>query len=325
MTMPQQPAPVPPPAPEQHRTSGAGRYEFTAAGPIDLSVQNLDGAITLRAEHGTAVRVELTPHGKAAQELAERTTISFEHDRLVVDVPGDEFRQSGGDLGDIFRAFGSGSGSGGAPLSDRLAEGVRSLVRGAGSFGGELDITVVVPTGSRAVLAHGTGEITVAGELHTLDARLGTGSLSVDRGAEERSRLTTGTGDIHIGPAPGDVVARTGTGDVHLGRATGVASVTTGTGEVDIQELTGEASVTTGVGDIAVRRAASGRFTARSGLGDVAIHVAPGTAVRLELATGFGDRDVQLDPADGAGAAERTLEIEARTGKGDLRVLRADA
>lgn len=321
MTMPQQPAPVPPPAPEQPRTSGAGRYAFTAAGPIDLSVQNLNGAITLRAEHGTAVRVELTPHGKAAQELAERTTISFEQDRLDVDVPGDEFRQSGGDLGDIFRAF----GSGGAPLSDRLAEGVRSLVRGAESFGGELDITVVVPTGSRAVLAHGTGEITVAGELHTLDARLGTGSLSVDRGAEERSRLTTGTGDIHVGPAPGDVVARTGTGDVHLGRATGFASVTTGTGEVDIQELTGEASVTTGVGDIAVRRAASGRFTARSGLGDVAIHVAPGTAVRLELATGFGDRDVQLDPADGAGAAERTLEIEARTGKGDLRVLRADA
>lgn len=323
MTMPQPPTPVPPPAPESPRTSGPGTYEFTAAGPIDLGVQNLNGAITLRAERGTAVRVELTAHGRAGRELAERTTVAFEHDRLDVDVPADEFRQVGGDLGDVFRSFSRGGD--GAPLSDRLAEGVRSLVRGAEGFGGELDITVVVPTGSRAALAHGTGEITVDGELRTLDARLGTGSLSVAKGAEERSRLSTGTGDIHLGPAPGDVVARTGTGDVRLGRAAGFASVTTGTGEVDIQELTGEASVTTGVGDIAVQRAVSGRFTARSGLGDVAIHVAPGTAVRLELATGFGDRDVQLDPADGAGAAERTLEIEARTGKGDLRVLRADA
>ncbi|APX33768.1 hypothetical protein BH708_14805 [Brachybacterium sp. P6-10-X1] len=58
--------------------------------------------------------------------------------------------------------------------------------------------------------------------------------------------------------------------------------------------------------------------------GDVTIRVAQGTTAHLELATGFGDRDVQLTPVDSAGAAERTLEIEAKTGKGDLRVLRAD-
>jgi hypothetical protein len=52
--------------------------------------------------------------------------------------------------------------------------------------------------------------------------------------------------------------------------------------------------------------------------------VLPGTAARVDLATGLGDRDVRLTPADGAGEAERTLVIEGRTAKGDLRVLRAE-
>ncbi|GAA1488675.1 DUF4097 family beta strand repeat-containing protein [Brachybacterium sacelli] len=322
MTMPQQSAPVPPPAPGPPENSATRSHEFTATGPIDVSVQNVRGAVVLRAEHGTDVRVELFAHGEAARELAERMTISFEHDRLVVDAPSDEFGRVGGDLGDFFRSFGNRDGT---PLSDRLADGVRSLVRGAEGLTGALDVTVVVPGGSRAVLVDGAGEISVHGALAVLEARTGAGELTIDQGAQERSRLTTGTGDIQVGSAHGDFVARTGTGGIQVGRAAGFLAATTGTGNVDLREIAGEVSVTTGVGDITVQRATSGHFAARSGLGDVTIHVTPGTATRLELATGFGDRDVQLTPTEGAGEAERTLEIEARTGKGDLRVLRAEA
>ncbi|MEE1619516.1 DUF4097 family beta strand repeat-containing protein [Brachybacterium sp. J153] len=259
-------------------------HEFPVDGPIDVTVQNLRGTLVLRAEHGTVARVELTPHGEAARALAERMRIRCEDGRLRVDAPADEARSLGGGLSGLFRP----AGEDGAPLSDRIAESVRSMVRSAEGLTGQLDVTVVVPAGSRAVLDDGAGEIAVHGVLGRLEARTGAGDIRVERGAEERTRLSSGTGDLQVG------------------------------------ELAGEASLSTGAGDVRVRRAVQGRLNARSGLGDVEISVAPGTAARLDLATGFGERDVRLTPVEGAGDAERTLEVEARTGKGDVRVMRAE-
>ncbi|MGP9538190.1 DUF4097 family beta strand repeat-containing protein [Brachybacterium sp. AOP43-C2-M15] len=308
------------PSDRSSQDAGPTVHEFTAAGPIDANIQNLRGSVTLRAEQGTAVRVELRPHGAAGRELVERMRIRFDGDRLTVDAPAEEAQRFGGSLSDLF----SGSSRGGS-WSDRLAEGVRSALRGAEGLVGEIDLVVVVPAGSRVVLHDGAGDVTVRGALARLEARTGTGSLSLERGAEEVSRLTTGTGDIAVGPAPGAITATTGTGDILLGPAATTVAATTGTGRIDLARTGDAVSATTGAGDILIRRADSGTVRARSGLGDVTIRVAPGTAAHLDLATGFGDRDVRLTPADGAGGAERTLEIEARSGKGDLHVLRAES
>lgn len=278
-------------------------HEFTATGPIDLNVQNLRGVITLRSEPGTAVRVQLSPHGAAARQLVDRLIVRFDHDRLTVDVPADEFGRVGADLGGLLRSFGSGGD--GVPLADRLAGGVRSLMRSAEGLGGGLDITVLVPAASRAVLSTGAGDVRISGPFGSLEARTATGDIALERAAETWSRLSTGAGDITVGPGGGDISAKTGTGDLLL------------------EEVHGEVSLTTGLGDVTVRRARAGAITARTGLGDVLVQVEPGTATRVDLATGLGDRDVQLTPTDGAGQAGNTLEIEARSGKGDLRVLRA--
>lgn len=279
-------------------------HEFTAAGPIDATVQNLRGAIVLRAEHGTAVRVELRPRGEAGRELAQEMQVRFEGDRLFVDAPSEGAQVFGGSVGDLLR--GLGSESGGASWSDRLSAGLRSARRNLEGLAGALDITVLVPSGSRAVLHDGAGDVRVHGTLATIEARTGAGGIDLHRGGWESTRLTVGTGDIAVGPSSGTLSATTGTGDVRL------------------EESAEHTTVTTGVGDVLVRSAVSGHLGIRAGLGDVTIHVAPGTATHLDLATGLGDRDVQLTPTDGAGTAERTLEIEAKTGKGDLRVLRAE-
>ena len=304
MAFPQQPTPQQP-TPQQPgpRPAAPLSHEFSASGPIDLNVQTLRGAITLRAEHGTAVRVQLTPHGDAAQELVERLTVRFEHDRLTVDMPSEGFGAVGGDIGGFFRSFGEQGATG---FSDRIAQGMRSLARGAEGLGSRLDIAVMVPTGSRAVISDGAGDVNIHGLLARLEARTGTGDLTLDRGAEEANRLSTGAGTITVGPVAGDLVAKTGTGDL------------------SVAEAQGEVSLTAGVGDVTVRRAISGRLTVRTGLGDVLIQVEPGTATHLDLATGLGSRDVSLTPADGAGEAERTLESEAKSGTGDLRVRRAE-
>lgn len=309
---------------EQPAPSAPTVHEFTAAGPIDVNIQHLRGDVALRAEHGTAVRVELSPHGAAGRELVERMRIRFEGERLTVDAPLEEAQRFGGGLGDLFgRRDREGSG-GWSEWSDRLADGVRAALRGAEGLAGEIDLVVVVPAGSRVVLHDGAGEVDVRGALARIEARTGAGDLRLERGAEEGSRLTTGTGDITVGPAPGTLGATTGTGDILVGPAAGAVTATTGTGRIDLARTDAEVSATTGVGDIEIRRAVSGRVKARSGLGDVTLRVEPGTAVHLDLATGLGDRDVRLTPADGADGARRTLEVEARSGKGDLRVLRAE-
>lgn len=314
--MPAQPDPTTPPATD-HAGPGTGYaehtaqhapaptiHEFTADGPIDLNIQNLRGDITVRAEHTTAVAVTLTPRGRAAQELVERMSVRFGGGRLTVDAPAAEAGHISGGFEDFIRGFADGRA--GSSWSDRLADSVRNLVRGAEGLASELSLEVVVPAGSRAVVSAGIGDVRVSGTLARLEVKSGTGDVRIERSAEDSTRLTTGTGDI--------------TAD---GAATGDLRVHTGTGDVTLQRTDGEVEVSTGVGDIAVAAARSRRLSARTGLGDIEVRVAAGTATRLDLATGFGDRDVQLTPTEGAGGAERTLEIEAKAGKGDLRIMRS--
>lgn len=262
---------------------------FSSSTPIDVSVQNLRGDISLRAEPGDQIRVELAPHGQAGQELVARMEVRFEGGRLTVNAPAEEAQHVGGRLGDLLRGVGGGDGADGVRGSwaDRLASSMRSTWRSVEGLAGTLDVTVVVPEGSRAVLHDGAGDLRVSGELARVEAR-------------------TGAGDVRVSSAPADL------------------SVTTGSGDITIEELRGDARLTSGVGDVTVSRALEGALRIRSGTGDVTVRVAEGTATKVDLATGRGDRDVRLSPTSGAGAAERVLEIHARSGVGDVRVLRAE-
>ncbi|WP_151904783.1 DUF4097 family beta strand repeat-containing protein [Brachybacterium ginsengisoli] len=294
----------PQPSPHSEREDGSVVHEFSATGPIDAAIQGLRGDIVVRAEHGTAVRVELTPHGQDGRELVREMRVRFESGRLSIDTASDAAHAIGDSVSSMLR--GLGRDDDGTSWADRLATGLRSATRGVRGLAGSLDITVLVPHGSGVMVHGGAGDVRVHGVLDRVEVRAGAGDITLHRGAEQETRLTTGAGDIAVGPT------------------TGLLSVTTGPGDVVLEEISGRTSVTTGVGDVEVRRAVSGHLAVRTGLGDVTIRVAPGTAARVDLATGLGDRDVQLTPTDGAGDAERTLEIEARSGKGDLRVMRAD-
>lgn len=310
-------------------------HEFTADGPVDADLRTLRGDVVLRAEPGTALRVELRPLDRAGRELAERMQVRFDRQRLVVDHPEGEAQ----DLGDLLEQVTSGEGS----WSERLSRGLRAATRGATGWAGQLDLVVVLPARSRVDLRAGSGDVVVSGALARLGIASGAGDIAVERGADESVRVESGAGDISVGPTAGDLRAKSGTGGVVLGPVDGAAqaatgagdivlgpvggsiAATTGAGDVDLAELSGEATITTGTGDITVRLARSGLLRARSGVGDVTVHVAPGTATRVDLATGLGERDVRLAPVDGAGEAERTLVVEGRTAKGDLRVLRAES
>lgn len=288
---PADPGPEAPPAPLVHA--------FTADGPIDLTVQHLRGNLRVRAEHGPEVRVELRPHGQAGRELASRMRVDFTGEHLRVSAPADEAGAVGSSFGELFRgpeltaAAGTAGASGAeragaaAGFTDRLGAALRTLVRSAGEIGSALDVEIVVPAQSRAVISVGVGDIRLSGPFARADLK-------------------------------------GGTGDVELAEAGGSARLITGTGDVSVGTLRGQATATTGTGSVRVRRAERGTLRTRTGVGEIEVRVLEGTATRLDLATGLGRRTVELTPAAQDPEAERTLEIEARAGTGDIRILRAE-
>lgn len=287
-------APSSPSSPAQDPAPAAPLvHSFSADGPIDMNVQHLRGNVSVRAEHGHAVRVELRPRGEAGRELAARMRIDFSGGHLRVDAPADEAGNLSATFGDLFRSSG-GSGAAeepaapGGSFTDRLGAALRTLARTAGGIGSGLDIDIVVPVDSRAVVSVGVGDIRLHGSFGRADLK-------------------------------------SATGDVELSDADGTAQLVTGTGSVTIGALRGQATATTGTGSVRIGQAERGTLRTRTGVGDIQIRVLEGTATRLDLATGLGDRSVDLTPTDGVPDAGRTLEIEARAGTGSIRIERARA
>ncbi|EWS81746.1 hypothetical protein BF93_15490 [Brachybacterium phenoliresistens] len=289
-------APTPPPPPaasapphpaEEPAPAPPLVHSFSADGPIDMNVQHVRGNVSVRAEHGHAVRVELRPRGEAGRELAARMRIDFSGGHLRVDAPADEAGNLSATVGDLFRGSGGDAepGGSGGSFADRLGAALRTLTRTAGEIGSGLDLDIVVPVDSRAVVSVGVGDIRLHGSFGRADLK----------GA---------------------------TGDVELSDVDGTAQLVTGTGSVTIGALRGQATATTGTGSVRISRAERGTLRTRTGVGDIQIRVLEGTATRLDLATGLGDRSVDLTPTDGVPDAGRTLEIEARAGTGSIRVER---
>ncbi|MFC0675877.1 hypothetical protein [Brachybacterium hainanense] len=260
---------------------------FTADGPIDVNIQHVRGNVTIRAEHGHGIRVELHPRGEAGRELASRMQIDFSGGHLRIDAPADEASHVSASFGDLFRGSGD-EPPAGASFADKLGATLRTLVRSAGGIGSSLDIEVIVPTDSRAVASLAVGDIRASGRFGRVDLKGATGNVEVEE-------------------------------------VDGESSVATGTGNVAIGVLRGQASATTGTGGVLVRRAERGTLRSRTGVGDIEVRVLEGTATRLDLASGLGRRSVDLTPT-GSVAPEtgRTLEIEARTGTGNIRIQRAE-
>jgi DUF4097 and DUF4098 domain-containing protein YvlB len=71
---------------------------------------------------------------------------------------------------------------------------------------------------------------------------------------------------------------------------------------------------------VSIAQAATGRLNLKTISGDVAVSVAPGTRVWLDLSSTSGDAVSELDGSDGEGAS---LEIHAASVSGDILVRRA--
>lgn len=297
-------------------TTGSGdsrtrTHTFDASEPISLSVRGARGDLTVRttSEPQASVRLEAV-----RADVLERATVRMEGGELVIDIAGGQVSGVGDDL--------SGLASGGGSWSDRLSKGLRSLGGGFKGVTERIDISVSLPEHSSVKATLGAGDILIDGRLAVVSVGTGGGDLRCPAEVLQL-RLSSGAGDITCREISETGRISTAAGDLRVETVSGRADLKSGAGDVTVGLLDGEAELKSGAGEVRVESARAGRLRARAGTGGVTVQVPEGTATRIEASTGMGQKTIDLQPTDGAGAAERTLELDLKSGIGDLRVTRA--
>jgi DUF4097 and DUF4098 domain-containing protein YvlB len=135
--------------------------------------------------------------------------------------------------------------------------------------------------------------------------------------------VTTGSGDVELGPVSGRTRVRTGSGQVSVAATGGPGEIRASSGTVSVGEVAGDLGVRTGSGDVVIADARSGHLDLTSGSGGLRIAVHPGVGAELDLTSGSGRASSDLEVTAVAPERPATLQVHGRTGSGDVLVTRA--
>lgn len=264
-------------------------HTFPLVGPITLSVRLGHGSLTVAARDGlTEATVTL---GARDRDLLDKVTVEMRGSTLTVHAP----RQGG--------------------LAD--------LIGGWRKDRDTLDVTIEVPTGTAAKLATATAPITVTGSIGPSD--VATGNASVELAAVTGDlRLRYGNGESRVGSVTGSVQLRGGRCEAHFGEIAGSLSSGLGSGSLTAAAIRGDLRARSGAGSTAVE-AAYGNVDLATGSGTLTIGVPDGLSVRLDITTGSGSLHSDLPVEQGPREGARSVTLRARTGSGDVRLVRAPA
>jgi DUF4097 and DUF4098 domain-containing protein YvlB len=204
------------------------------------------------------------------------------------------------------------------------------------SGGGSIDVTIELPAGSAL---HGNGQLTgfqCDGALGDCRIKTGLGHVRVDQAATVT--VKSGTGDVSLDRATGNVEVATGSGEVRLRRLDGSAAIENSNGDTWVGSAHGDlriksangriavdvahAGVTakTARGDVRLREVSRGSVVLETQVGDVEVGISEGTVAWLDVNTSVGKVDNALDAAEAPDKSARTVEVRARTSFGDVAI-----
>lgn len=206
-------------------------------------------------------------------------------------------------------------------------------------FGAAVDVTVRMPSGSNINANSGMGNLRCEGDFDAAELRSGKGEVRIDRCTTLKSR--TGHGDTYIGQVTGSVDVSTGNGTLRVGNLSGEGVVKTANGDVYVSEVSGrlrlksahgnlvvsqssgEVELKSSHGNLRVEDALRGSVSLRTANGALAVGVREGTAAWLDLNSSSGRVRNELGEATGPGEARATVEVLARTSRGDITIRRS--
>lgn len=206
--------------------------------------------------------------------------------------------------------------------------------------GGEsIEVRIELPSGSDVHAEAGVAALRCAGRIGDCRFRTGVGDIRLDEAA--RVELKTGAGEITIGRVDGPTEVVTGSGAIAIARAGATAVVRNGNGDIWVGEVAGDARVNaangairietahasvaakTANGDVRLGEVEGGPVVAHTAFGAVEVGVRDTVAAWLDLDTKFGTVRNELVDADRPEPGEDTVEVQARTGFGDITIHRS--
>lgn len=204
-----------------------------------------------------------------------------------------------------------------------------------------IDVEVQLPEGSRVCADVTMGSVSGTGRLGELDLKTGMGDVRVDEAGPVKIR--TGFGEVMVGLADGDADVKTGSGRIDIGSIGGSATVKNSNGDTRIGEVEGRAQVQnsngaiqvdsarsevtakTALGDVRLGVVTQGATEAKTACGQIDIGVLDGVAAWMDLSTGFGRVNNELEDTSHPSSEEQTTEIRAHTAAGDITIRRVSA
>ncbi|AZG44520.1 DUF4097 family beta strand repeat-containing protein [Gordonia insulae] len=200
-------------------------------------------------------------------------------------------------------------------------------------------MTITVPSGSSVTAAVQLGNFTTTGRLGDCRFSTSAGNVGVDRtgplrvdtsfgdiAAEEvggNAEFHTGSGNIRIGEVDGSAVVKNSNGDTMIDTVTGDIRVRSANGAIAIDRTSANVEAKTSNGSIRLGEIVRGSVELATGMGDLEIGIATGTAALLEVSTKFGQVRNLMDPTPRPEASDETVEVHAHTSFGGITIRRS--
>jgi DUF4097 and DUF4098 domain-containing protein YvlB len=276
-------------------------FDFSTPEPVRLVVENEVGFVAVSAEQTDTSTVTISADTPGGEELIEGAIVECRptgrRHLLVVKVP--------------------------------KLHGLRFLRRNA------VTVRVTVPEGSDVGIMTASADAEVTGPVGNADLATASGEVSTDdvAGKSASGNITVGnvggelkvhtaSGDLRCSSVVGRVLFSTASGDVEIGSAGDRVDVKTTSGNARLGELAHGAQVTGVSGDVRVLSITAGALRVRSVSGDVAVGVAPGVDLEVDVETVSGsvESDIPLENATGGRRGGARVEISVRSVSGDVAI-----
>jgi Putative adhesin len=188
-------------------------------------------------------------------------------------------------------------------------------------WGGSVEITVDLPTGSRVDVSAALADVRCEGRLG--EARLTTSSGDISVARSGSADVTTSDGTIWIGEIDGTALVKTSNGDITLGEAHGDLRLNTANGNITVDRALAAVSAKTANGSVRIGEVVRGAIVLETAYGGLEVGVHEGSAAWLDVGTQYGSVRSSLEPTDGPGPDEETVDVRARTSFGDIVIHRS--
>jgi DUF4097 and DUF4098 domain-containing protein YvlB len=282
---------------------------FDTPGGADLVVHNQVGLVVVSAQATDSTTITLQADTQGAEELVERATV--------------ESKQTGG------RRV--------VAVKIPHQHGRRLLRRDA------VTVRVDVPEGGHVLVETASADIEINGPVGEVDVKTASGDASVDDVAHNVKAMTA-SGNITLGTVGGDIRAQTASGDVRCSSVAGSTDFSTVSGDLEVGaagsrvqakatsgsvrlgELTHGAKVANVSGNVRVLTVSEGPLHVRSVSGDVAVGVAKGVDLHVDVETASGRVHSEIDLHDAPTPGRRSetrVDLSIRSVSGNVEIARA--